>query len=117
MTLALTIERLSSPLGPLLAVTDVEGRVRSLDFGDYEPRLHRSFTRQYGRGAYLLTPGRIPSPVRAALDDYFAGKLSALDSIKVASSGTAFQEIVWRALRDIPPATTLTYGALAARIG
>ncbi|MGE3932776.1 MAG: bifunctional DNA-binding transcriptional regulator/O6-methylguanine-DNA methyltransferase Ada [Rhodospirillaceae bacterium] len=31
--------------------------------------------------------------------------------------GTAFQERVWRALRDIPPGTTVSYTALAATIG
>lgn len=31
--------------------------------------------------------------------------------------GTAFQERVWRALRAIPPGTTITYGELAKRIG
>jgi O-6-methylguanine DNA methyltransferase len=117
MTLALTIERLSSPLGPLLAVTDADGRVRALDYGDYEPRLHRLFDQQYGRGVYTLTPGTIPLPLRTALDEYFTGRLSSLDRVEVASAGTPFQQTVWRALRDIPPATTLTYGALAARIG
>ena len=31
--------------------------------------------------------------------------------------GTAFQERVWRALRDIPAGETLTYGELATRLG
>jgi len=31
--------------------------------------------------------------------------------------GTAFQERVWRALREIPPGTTISYTELAARIG
>ena len=31
--------------------------------------------------------------------------------------GTAFQERVWRALREIPAGTTVTYGELAQRIG
>ncbi|MGE8355013.1 MAG: methylated-DNA--[protein]-cysteine S-methyltransferase [Microvirgula sp.] len=31
--------------------------------------------------------------------------------------GTAFQERVWLALRDIPPGTTVSYGDIAARIG
>ena len=31
--------------------------------------------------------------------------------------GTAFQERVWRALREIPPGVTLSYGQLAERIG
>ena len=31
--------------------------------------------------------------------------------------GTAFQQRVWRALRDVPSGTTLSYAALAARLG
>lgn len=31
--------------------------------------------------------------------------------------GTAFQQRVWKALRDVPPGTTITYKTLAARIG
>ena len=31
--------------------------------------------------------------------------------------GTAFQQRVWKALRDVPPGTTVSYAALAARIG
>ena len=115
--LALTIERLSSPLGRLLVVADSDNAVRAIDFGDYEPRLHRLFEQHYGRGSYTLTPGRIPVSVRAALDAYFAGNLAAVNDVGVASGGTPFQQTVWRALRDIPPAATITYGELAARIG
>ena len=31
--------------------------------------------------------------------------------------GTAFQERVWQALREIPPGTTVSYGKIAERIG
>jgi AraC family transcriptional regulator of adaptative response/methylated-DNA-[protein]-cysteine methyltransferase len=31
--------------------------------------------------------------------------------------GTAFQQLVWQKLREIPPGTTLTYSQLAHRIG
>jgi len=31
--------------------------------------------------------------------------------------GTAFQERVWQALREIPPGTTVSYAEIAARIG
>jgi AraC family transcriptional regulator of adaptative response/methylated-DNA-[protein]-cysteine methyltransferase len=31
--------------------------------------------------------------------------------------GTAFQERVWRALREVPPGTTVSYSEIAARIG
>jgi methylated-DNA-[protein]-cysteine S-methyltransferase len=37
----LTIERLSSPIGTLLLVSDEHGRVRVLDFDDYEARMLR----------------------------------------------------------------------------
>jgi methylated-DNA-[protein]-cysteine S-methyltransferase len=55
--------------------------------------------------------------IRAALERYFAGDLFALDGLPVATNGTAFQQTVWRALRAIPAGTTLSYGALAIRIG
>jgi AraC family transcriptional regulator of adaptative response/methylated-DNA-[protein]-cysteine methyltransferase len=31
--------------------------------------------------------------------------------------GTAFQQRVWQALREVPPGSTATYTAIAARIG
>jgi methylated-DNA-[protein]-cysteine S-methyltransferase len=48
---------------------------------------------------------------------YFAGALKAIDSIAVATGGTDFQSKVWRALRKVPAGSTMSYGALAARIG
>ena len=39
------------------------------------------------------------------------------DSIPLDVRGTAFQQRVWAALRDIPPGETISYGALAARLG
>jgi methylated-DNA-[protein]-cysteine S-methyltransferase len=53
----------------------------------------------------------------AALADYFAGQVKALDAVPVATQGSAFQRAVWHALREIPAGATLSYGALAERIG
>jgi methylated-DNA-[protein]-cysteine S-methyltransferase len=64
-----------------------------------------------------LRDGRAPRAVLAPLEAYFAGDLGALRAIPVATAGTAFQRAVWSALREIPPGTTLGYGALARRIG
>jgi len=50
------------------------------------------------------------------LDAYFARKLRTFD-VPLAPEGTAFQQRVWRALRDIPYGKTLSYGQLAAGIG
>ncbi|WP_428059958.1 methylated-DNA--[protein]-cysteine S-methyltransferase [Brevundimonas sp.] len=113
--LALTLDRLASPVGEVLVVTDADGAVRALDFHDYEPRLRRLLTRHYG--AVVLSEGRAPQPVRDAVYAWFGGDLTAFDGLEVRTGGTVFQRAVWRALRDIPAGETLTYGQLAAAIG
>jgi methylated-DNA-[protein]-cysteine S-methyltransferase len=47
---------------------------------------------------------------------YVAGETSTF-SVPIAFEGTALQESVWRALREIPRGETRTYGELAAAIG
>ncbi|MEU0969339.1 methylated-DNA--[protein]-cysteine S-methyltransferase [Streptomyces sp. NPDC005917] len=49
------------------------------------------------------------------LDAYFAGRLTRFD-LPCAAHGTGFQQLVWRALDDIPYGTTTTYGELARRL-
>lgn len=48
--------------------------------------------------------------------DYLAGKRRVFE-IAIQSSGTEFQEAVWRELRGIPYGKTLSYGAIAAALG
>jgi AraC family transcriptional regulator of adaptative response/methylated-DNA-[protein]-cysteine methyltransferase len=52
----------------------------------------------------------------AQLDDYFAGE-SADFQTPTNQHGTAFEEAVWRALRQIPPGQTRSYGYIAEAIG
>jgi O-6-methylguanine DNA methyltransferase len=110
----LAIDRLSSPIGTLLLVSDEDGRVRALDFDDYEARMLRLLKTHYGDPT--LAPGPAPTPARRALDAYFAGDLGAIDDIPVATGGTPFQRTVWAAMRRISAGTTTSYGALAAII-
>lgn len=56
------------------------------------------------------------NPVRQQLMAYFAGELKDFD-LPMRGRGTAFQETVWTALRDIPYGETISYGELARRIG
>jgi AraC family transcriptional regulator of adaptative response/methylated-DNA-[protein]-cysteine methyltransferase len=111
----LTLTRHASPVAELLLVTDAEGRLRALDFTDYEERMHRLLVRHYG--SVTLVEGAAPPAIIAALDRYFAGDLAALDAIPIATGGTEFQRTVWAALRRIPAGKTSGYGALAASIG
>jgi methylated-DNA-[protein]-cysteine S-methyltransferase len=53
----------------------------------------------------------------AALRDYFAGDVRALDRVDVRQPGGPFHTAVWKAMRAIPPGTTVSYGELAARAG
>ena len=53
---------------------------------------------------------------RAQLSAYFAGELRDFDLV-LNPTGTPFQLAVWQALRAIPYGATLSYGAIAARVG
>ena len=115
---SLLLDRIGTPIGALLIVTDEAGRLCSAEFHDHEDRLHRSLRLGYAAGGgYDLRKTRLAAAMRGRIDAYFAGKLDAIDTIETATRGTPFQERVWRALRRITAGKTLTYGALAKRIG
>ena len=111
----LTLDRIATPVGEVLLVTDGEGAVRALDFADYEDRMTRLLTR-HAPGA-MVVEGRAPEVVRRAVEAWFGGDLTALDGLTVRTGGTDFQRTVWKALRAIPAGETRTYGQLAAAIG
>ncbi len=52
----------------------------------------------------------------AQLDAYFAGELTHFELPLDLSSGTSFQQSVWRALLDVPHGLTISYGTLSARL-
>ena len=110
----LLIDRIKSPVGDVLIVSDGR-RLRALDFWDYEERMHRLLRLHYRE--YSLRPASNPAGLSTLVDRYMQGDLGVIDAIPVQTGGTPFQRAVWAALRTIAPATTLSYGALAARIG
>jgi methylated-DNA-[protein]-cysteine S-methyltransferase len=112
----LTLDRLPTPLGTALLVTDASGRLCALDWEDYALRQQRQLARHYGATVSVVA-GRAPDRVRTALEAYFAGDVGCLDGIECRTGGTPFQRAVWAALRQIPVGRTMSYGALAARLG
>jgi methylated-DNA-[protein]-cysteine S-methyltransferase len=111
----LQLDRLKTPIGIALLVTDSDGLLRALDWEDYEPRMRELLRLQCG--AVELKNGRAPAPTRTALSSYFRGDLDRLGEIKWRVGGTPFQRKVWNALARIPAGSTLSYGALAAKLG
>lgn len=115
--LRLIIDRINTPIGEMLIVADHEGNLRAVDWSDYESRMMRLLERHYGVRGFKLEPGKIPHGLADAIHRYFSGDLIALDDLPVKTAGTSFQRGVWRALRDIPCGTTVTYADLAQKIG
>jgi O-6-methylguanine DNA methyltransferase len=111
----LRLERWTSPICPLLLVTDDDGVLRALDFDDYEPRMDQLLRNHYGD--YSLGKGAAPDSITGALTAYFGGEIAAIVDVPTATGGTPFQREVWTALRAIPPGVTISYGQLAANIG
>jgi methylated-DNA-[protein]-cysteine S-methyltransferase len=115
--LKLLIDRLTTPIGEMLIVTDENGKLRTVDWSDHESRMHRSLRLHYGENGFRVEPARNPNDLTRAISRYFAGELTAIDSLPVETGGTPFQREVWRALRNIPCGTTISYSQLAGQIG
>lgn len=100
----------ATPLGDFSVALNADGAVLATAFGDLaalRERFHADeLTRDPARAAV----------VRREIDEYFAGQRSAF-SVKLAASGSSFQNQVWAALRRIPLGDTRTYAQIAAEIG
>ena len=110
----LTLDRMDTPVGEAIVVTDEAGCLRLFQWIDEGGR-REGLVRRY----YPDTPiveGPAPAAIRAALDAYFDGDVHALKAIPWRGAGTVFQQTVWRALCDIPVGATISYGELARRI-
>jgi methylated-DNA-[protein]-cysteine S-methyltransferase len=111
---ALRTERMPTPIGEVVLLTDEREQLRALSFVDDEEETAR-LLRVVGGGKAATRS--TPSVARRALEAYFAGELHAIERIGVEMGGTEFQRTVWTALREIPVGQTLSYGALAVKIG
>lgn len=108
------LERLPSPIGTLLLVSDGEV-LRAVEFEDFAARMSKLLRRYHGE--HELVAGKVPRAMSDALRRFFAGDIRAVDAVPVATGGSEFQRRVWMALREIGAGATESYGALAARIG
>lgn len=115
--LRLLTETLTTPIGTLVVISDEAGRLRAIDWTDYDDRMRHLLARHYGEDHVTLTPAPRSNGPASAIAAYFEGDLHAIDSLPTATEGTPFQKRVWQALRDIPAGQTVSYGELARLIG
>ena len=102
--------RVPGPLGEMLLVATPDG---SALCGLYLER-----QKYYPHAVALRDAPRLPLFVMAAvqLREYFAGARTVFD-LPLAPHGTAFQQDVWSAIRDVPFGETISYAELARRCG
>ena len=111
----LRLDRLATPIGESVIVTDEAGYLRAFDWADRDAGMVRLLRLHYG--SVVLEPGAAPSNLKRLLRRYFEGDVGCLAAIEWRTAGTSFQRSVWTALTTIAPGATLTYGALAAKLG
>jgi methylated-DNA-[protein]-cysteine S-methyltransferase len=115
--LHLQLNRLETPIGQMLILTDTEGNLRVIDWLDHEPRMRLLLQHQYRKQGLILQESATPNACTRALESYFAGDLLAIDNLPTKTGGTPFQQKVWKALQQIPCGVTISYTQLAMRIG
>jgi methylated-DNA-[protein]-cysteine S-methyltransferase len=93
----------TTPIGLVSVVVDGDGAVKRFHFGPLnEPDLYPD--------------DKAVAPVREQIEEYFAGDRQDFDLV-LKPEGTVFQREVWGGLLTIPFGQTLSYGALAAKVG
>ncbi|WP_299361882.1 bifunctional transcriptional activator/DNA repair enzyme AdaA [uncultured Paracoccus sp.] len=107
---------IDTPLGGMIAVADADS-LHLLEFVDGKG-LATELTRLSRAAGGRIGLGRAEpiDRVEAELSAYFAGT-SADFQVPVTLHGTPFQRRVWTELRRLNPGETISYGALAARLG
>jgi AraC family transcriptional regulator of adaptative response/methylated-DNA-[protein]-cysteine methyltransferase len=109
------INRVATPLGSMIVGVHDSG-LCLLEFAERR-MLETQLTRLRQRMGRVFLPGDHPlmQQVKKQLDAYFEGTLRNF-SIPLQAPGTAFQEAVWDALRQIPYGAMRSYSEIAATI-
>lgn len=112
----LRVNRIPSPLGPLVAAAD-EKSLFLLEFADRR-MLETQFKRLSKRLNCRFSPGdnRIIEQAHNEVSQFFDGNREKF-SVRYELPGTAFQQRVWHRLLEIPFGSTSTYEELASQIG
>lgn len=106
-----TIQTIPTADGPFTLLTDDRGRVLASGWSADPAAI---------LGRIALAPADVregETDAASAVDAYYAGDLTAIDTVAVAQTGTALQLEGWAALRRIAAGDPLTYAEFAAALG
>ncbi|MEX2611571.1 MAG: methylated-DNA--[protein]-cysteine S-methyltransferase, partial [Gemmatimonadota bacterium] len=106
---------IDTPVGVLVAVVNAAGAATHLLFDGDRSRAELEAALGAGPGDVAWNTGRC-APLLEQLREYFGGERRTFDH-PVAPEGSRFELRVWAALAEIPYGRTLSYGALARRLG
>ena len=99
----------------LIAATDLG--VCFLALGDDPTVLETDLRRRFPSAEFLDPDPEFAAIVETAVALIEDPRRSTLGNLPLDLRGTAFQRLVWQALRVIPPGETATYSAIADRLG
>ena len=104
----------SCPLGLVLVAGTARG-ICSVRFGDVRVKLERELRQDFPKAVFEKPDRAFDAWVTAIVEHvkHPAGRIDLPLDIR----GTAFQQRVWQALREIPVGQTASYREVAARIG
>jgi len=110
---------LRTPLGDMLALSSDVG-LCALEFkGPKErlTRLERRLARWFPPHSVVDEDTGVVAETRAWLQRYFDGTSANVNGLPLDMRGAAFERQVWKALLQIPPGETTSYGAIAKALG
>lgn len=112
------LHQVDTPIGPLVAAWSPAG-IALLEFEDRftEARNRKVLGKRFPLDEIVNEDDERAATLRAAFASYFDGDPRPLDRIPRDAGGTRFQRQHWDALCDIPPGSTLSYAAMAERLG
>lgn len=104
----------TSTLGMVLVAATQRG-ICAVLLGDGSEQLEEDLRRRFPQAELAAAGPSFTKHLRAVVRAVERPQLAP--ELPLDVRGTVLQERVWRALREIPPGTTLTYGELARRLG
>ena len=104
----------ASSLGPVLVAATERG-ICAILIGDDPAALEADLRARFPRATLVAADAGFDDWVKRVVDLVEAPREGL--ALPLDIQGTAFQRRVWEALRAIPPGETISYGALAERLG